>query len=141
VKQSTSKVSLAFVSIVNGSEVVEVTEKFYNISEKCDQTTNVPHISLSNIFSLLKHNLANVLKVLPKDVANHCGATFHKVKIFLLEKVCRPHASKFFPSKSPFTPGQCTMEVFRDMLLLHGVMCITGIFYVVLLLQIYNCVF
>jgi len=85
VKQSTSKVSLAFVSIVNGSEVVEVTEKFY-ISETCDQTTNVPHISLSNIFSLLKHNPARFLKVLPKDVANHCGATFHEVKTFLLEK-------------------------------------------------------
>jgi hypothetical protein len=86
VKQSTSRVSLAFVSIVNGSEVVEITEKLYNFSETCDQTTNVPHISLNNISSLLKHNQANFHKVLPKDVANHCGANFHEVKIFLLEK-------------------------------------------------------
>jgi len=44
------------------------------------------HISLSNISSLLKHKWANFFKVIPKDVANHCGTTFHEVKIFLLEK-------------------------------------------------------
>jgi hypothetical protein len=30
--------------------------------------------------------MSQLFKVLPNGVANHCGATFHEVKTFLLEK-------------------------------------------------------
>lgn len=50
--------------------------------------------------------------MLPKDVADHCGATFHEVKIFLFQKFV-VYMPVSYSQQMPMHSSQGIMEVFK----------------------------